>query len=132
MTPQEEAMAVRRALAFVGIVHNFGPQQIGKHLAGLTRRDLEVLTITLAAMVPENATPEGLLAWLRPDERHTRPLSPTTRSHLGLLHRPPLKDHGTHAAYNRHKAHGETPCAECIDGERIYQHQRHLRRKAAA
>lgn len=43
----------------------------------------------------------------------------------------PLLPHGTHAAFNRHKKRGETPCATCIAGERAYQQHRHLRRSGA-
>lgn len=39
-----------------------------------------------------------------------------------------LAPHGTHAAFNRHKAHREHPCAECEQGERKYQSARHRRR----
>jgi hypothetical protein len=31
---------------------------------------------------------------------------------------------GTHAAFARHKARGEDPCAECVIGERAYQRGR--------
>jgi hypothetical protein len=42
-----------------------------------------------------------------------------------------LAPHGTHAAFNRHRAHDETPCRECADGERAYQAERARRRRAA-
>lgn len=45
---------------------------------------------------------------------------------------PELQDHGTHAAFTRHKNHGETPCTDCIEGERQYQADRYERRKVAA
>lgn len=35
---------------------------------------------------------------------------------------------GTHAAYNRHRAHNETPCKACRAGESRYQSARHRRR----
>jgi hypothetical protein len=38
---------------------------------------------------------------------------------------------GSHAAYNRHKAHGEDPCFPCALAERIYQRQRPDRRAGA-
>ena len=43
-----------------------------------------------------------------------------------------LVPHGTHAAFVRHKKAKEDPCVECVDGERAFQAERHLRRKAAA
>ena len=38
---------------------------------------------------------------------------------------------GSHAAHNRHRAHGEPPCGLCTDAERAYQADRHRRRRAA-
>ena len=40
--------------------------------------------------------------------------------------------HGTHAGYNRHKAHGQQPCRDCSLGEKAYQRARHARRKQSA
>lgn len=37
----------------------------------------------------------------------------------------------SHAGFNKHKKRGETPCDECREAERLYQHARHLRRKLA-
>jgi hypothetical protein len=45
--------------------------------------------------------------------------------------RPGTEPCGTHAAYNRHKAHGEDPCFPCALAERIYQRQRPDRRTGA-
>lgn len=39
---------------------------------------------------------------------------------------------GTHAAFTRHKNRGETPCDECVEGERDYQAARYERRKVSA
>lgn len=39
---------------------------------------------------------------------------------------------GTHAAFARHRAHGEQPCEPCVIGEREYQRARHVRRRAKA
>jgi hypothetical protein len=38
-----------------------------------------------------------------------------------------LKPHGTHAAFNRHKKRGETPCLECVEGERAHMRLRQRR-----
>lgn len=43
---------------------------------------------------------------------------------------PELRPHGTHAAFTRHRNRGETPCARCVAGEKQFQAERHLRRKA--
>lgn len=40
-----------------------------------------------------------------------------------------LQPHGTHAAYVRHRSHGEEPCDECKAGESDYQRARHIKRK---
>lgn len=39
-----------------------------------------------------------------------------------------LKPCGTHAAFERHRAHGEQPCQDCIDAEHHYQNHRRRRR----
>jgi hypothetical protein len=36
---------------------------------------------------------------------------------------------GTHAAYNRHRKRGETPCRTCRDGEAAYKRGRRLARR---
>lgn len=45
-----------------------------------------------------------------------------------------LAPHGTHAAFVRHRSHGEEPCDDCRLAERVYQRQRKrsLRARAAA
>ena len=40
--------------------------------------------------------------------------------------------HGTHAAFTRHRYHGEQPCEVCVVGERVYQRERARRRRAKA
>lgn len=42
-----------------------------------------------------------------------------------------LRPCGTHAAFGRHRARGETPCTECTEAEREYQRVRHVQRKRA-
>lgn len=42
-----------------------------------------------------------------------------------------LRPCGTHAAYVRHKAHGEQPCPACEAGERQYHHDYTQQRRAA-
>ena len=37
---------------------------------------------------------------------------------------PPLKPHGTMAAYRRHLRYGQTPCRACTDGVAAYERQR--------
>lgn len=38
---------------------------------------------------------------------------------------------GTHAAYERHRRRSETPCSDCVTGEREYQRARYARRQAS-
>lgn len=42
-----------------------------------------------------------------------------------------LEPHGSHAAYDRHKRRGQTPCPDCRLGERIYNTERKRRNRLA-
>lgn len=72
---------------------------------GLDRADLEALCCVLAAMVPVDV-PVSALAWWR-FPRSTKPAGP--------------QPCGTRAAYKRHKARGEDPCAPCVAAQRQYE-----------
>jgi hypothetical protein len=103
-------------------VRDEGRDAIGHLLATLTPEERWALPVVLAAMVPPGLPVGDLLAWVTWDE-HGHPL--TLPAHL-----PPrrpsagLRPCGTHAAFARHKAHGEPPCAVCTDAERAYQARR--------
>lgn len=45
---------------------------------------------------------------------------------------PRLSPCGTHAAYERHRNHGEYPCEPCRTAESAYQKARYARRKDAS
>lgn len=60
--------AVTRALKFAGLVRDEGPDSLGLYLDKLDRGQLYGLTVALAAMVPEDQTPEDLLAWINNPE----------------------------------------------------------------
>lgn len=62
------------------------------------------------------APPAPPVAVARPRRQRTRPGA--TRQ---------LAPCGTHAAFVRHKAHGEEPDHECVIAERAYQRDRHSR-----
>jgi hypothetical protein len=121
MSPDERAdTAVRDGLELVGLVHEFGQDTIAEFLRARDRPGIEALVVALAAMVPEDRTPDQLLAWLRP----RRPRAKAAPK--------PLRACGTHAAFNRHKALGEPPCDRCVLGERQYQRdQARLQRQRA-
>jgi hypothetical protein len=80
----------------------------------LNANDPAAIAVTLAAMVDIDRTPSDLLAWndaaIKPGGR--RPLP-----------------HGTHAAFNLHRFHGQEPCESCRAGEREYQRARQRRRR---
>jgi hypothetical protein len=84
--------------------------------------DAPAALVVLAAMVDQERTPADLLAWT--DTILTK------RQHHRF--RGQAQPCGTHAAFNRHKATGETPCAACVEGERAYQRTRARRRRLAA
>lgn len=57
------------------------------------------------------------------------------RRRKGVKPRPPLKPHGTMAAWKRHRKRGETPCPKCKAAKaaemRAYRARRKARRQAA-
>lgn len=69
--PTAGTLAAVRALddaqALVCMVRDEGPDAIGRFLDGRKRDTLYALTTVLACMVPDDRTPEELLAWLVPD-----------------------------------------------------------------
>ncbi|MEU4513250.1 hypothetical protein AB0G05_27450 [Nonomuraea wenchangensis] len=97
-------------------VRDDGPDAAAAILATLTPEDRAALPVVMAAMIPIELPSGVLLAW------HTG--TPTNRQGLEPC--------GTHAAYNRHKAHGEDPCDACVVGEQIYQHRHYITTRRAA
>jgi len=102
-------------------VHDEGRDSAGQLLSSLTDTDRWALLIVLAAMVPPDAPVGDLLAWVTWNE-HGHPPGRPART---------LRPCGTHAAFVRHKARGEPPCAACIHAERAYQRARPRRQRAA-
>jgi hypothetical protein len=107
-------------------VHHEGRDSIGHLLATLTPKERWALPVVLAAMVPPDLPVGDLLAWVTWDEQG-HPLTPSAH----LPRRPAvtgLQPCGTHAAFARHKAHGEPACDTCTRAERAY----HARRRRTA
>ena len=59
--------ALDAAIRLVSLVREEGPDGIGEFLDRRTRDGLYGLVTALAAMVPDDQTPEDLLAWLVPN-----------------------------------------------------------------
>lgn len=115
--------AVSDGLELVGLVREYGPDLIEDFLDRRDLPQLYALIIALAAMVPDDVSVDHLLAWIRPKPKEA---PGTTRQ---------LRPHGTHAAFNLHRTHGEEPCAACWTGERLYQRdakRRQVQRRQAA
>lgn len=123
--------ALQRAVLLVGAVHDEGPGEVAQLLTPLDVPDLYALAVTLAALVPVDATPRELLAWndQRPTRRampdpSTQPalfpavaISPATRSsRTGQKLRPC----GTRTAAERHLANGEELDPACEQARRDY------------
>lgn len=104
-------------------------------MLGAAERDLAV--VLAAADLDRAGTPEWTFSWKRGRLHLTCVLpvqavvTPRKRPVLKPAELPTLQPHGTHAAYTRHISRGTIPCQVCVDGEREYQRQRHLRRRAA-
>lgn len=105
---------IAAAMRLVGAVRDEGRDEVNAVMAGV---DLRGLCVTLAAMVPDDRTPSELLEW------NDLPKKP--RSHHAEVPGPRLPQPcGTHAAFVRHKARGETVDPECVSAERKYQRER--------
>lgn len=104
--------AVGDAMTLTAAVHDYDSESVRVVLERSSRSHLHAVIVSLAAMVNVDATPSELLAW---NDTETDPVE--------------LMPHGTHAAFNRHKGRGETPCPSCADGERRYQRLRNRRRR---
>ncbi|WP_406215046.1 helix-turn-helix transcriptional regulator [Streptomyces decoyicus] len=48
----------------------------------------------------------------------------------GALEAPPKRRHGDHAGFAAHKYRGETPCDDCVAGEKAYQANKYARKRA--
>ena len=105
------------ALALVGAVRDQDGDGIAEFLAGLSAGERDALPVILAAMVPDDRTPQDLLSWVTFDELG-RPLPAGAQM---VLWSPPgprrtRKDAhpcGTPGAASRHYANGERPCEAC-------------------
>jgi hypothetical protein len=120
MSPEQ---AIDAGLELVRVVREEGRDAITAWVRKRTRYDLEALTVTLAAMVPEDRSVADLLAWCSPDVQRAERERQLRILRLAQKQRE-VKPHGTHPAFNRHKSRGEEPCDLCIAGERLYQRER--------
>lgn len=126
--------AVGRAARLAGAVHEGGPDDVAAVLCPLNRPELLELAVALAAMVPTDYSPGDLLAW---NDRRYADVEAQFQSPLVLVesakgNRRALQPHGTHAAFNRHRKRGESPCVGCWQGERDFQRERARRRRGVA
>jgi hypothetical protein len=115
-------------MQLVAAVHDYDFLAVEDLLLNPTHLELRGICVALAAMIDPDARPSELLRWNDTDptaDLHVITATPTTpRRHL--------RPHGTHAAYVRHKSHGERPCEKCVEAERTYQCIRGRRRRAEA
>ncbi len=110
MTPSRQGarrveMALPTILELIGAVRDGDARAVARAVDLL---DLPAAVVLLAAMVDDTRTPTDLLAWTE------KPLVPC----------------GSHAAFNRHRSHRETPCEPCAAAEIAYQAARQIRRRA--
>lgn len=134
-----EAM-VPVAMAFVGVVRDQDGEGVGNFLRALSGAEREALPVILAAMVPDDKTPQELLAWVTWDENG----DPLPRDAEMVLYRPrrrkyerkvprQLQPCGTWAAAQRHRAHGEDMCEACKAAAReYYRSQNHRKPREGA
>jgi hypothetical protein len=119
MTITERMVPIACQLA--GHVRAHDKRAIFNLIRDLTPNEAYALVVVLAAMIPTDHTAGQLLAW-------TEQL-PTRAANARVV---ALRPCGTHAAYWRHKANNEPPCADCRQAERAYQRERKQRRHGAA
>lgn len=128
MTPSRQGarrveMALPTILELIGAVRDGDAQAVARAVDLL---DLPAAVVLLAAMVDDTRTPTDLLAWTEdlPSARQAR-----ARRRLTYRGRQ-LAPCGSHAAFNRHRGHRETPCEPCAAAEIAYQAARQIRRRA--
>lgn len=130
MTPQQRGNLARnsinRATELVCLVRDEGADTIGTWLNRLDRQALYGLTVTLAAMVPDDATVDELLAWIEWEPTPV-PINPPCPRPRTL----PIPEHirRAHAAHERARRSGSDIPEDIRDGERIYQALRHAAKK---
>jgi hypothetical protein len=114
--------AVELAPEVICAVRDCDRPTISRLLDPLDRQQLYALVVVLAAAFdPDNTRFRTAVAWADPDPADPHP--------NGAVATQPC---GTHAAFIRHKKRGEEPDRHCVEGERVYQHNRHLRRTGRA
>jgi len=106
--------ALYTAQLLIGAVRDENVADVADALTGLDRERLLELAVSLAALVPYDQSIRELLAWN--DSRYG-----VTGANRRVVR---LRPHGTHAAFVRHRNHGEQPCGDCLSGERLYQRER--------
>ncbi|MGV9742818.1 hypothetical protein [Nocardia farcinica] len=96
MTPEDaEQLAIdatQTAISLTARVREDEPAAIWSHLAGLTREHLHATVIVLAAMVPVDADPERLLAWVDAIAV-TQPTPAQQQRHARLIAAAHARDH---------------------------------------
>lgn len=135
MTPSRQGarrveMALPAILELIGAVRSGDVHEVKTAVDLL---DLPAAVVLLAGMVNDSCTAGDLPAWTD----QLTPLGP-----LLLVPRPPVSYEpllrasrglvpcGSHAAFNRHRSHRETPCEPCAAAETAYQAARQIRRRA--
>jgi hypothetical protein len=122
VTAQRAQASLDRAQHFIGLVRDYDPADSATYLQTLTPEQLWDLPFVLAALVPVDQTPAELLEWCDPERRRReRDLAEQVARQARIT---PLRPHGTHAAYVRHKNRDEQPCDSCVLAERVYQRNR--------
>jgi len=111
--------ALYTAQLLVGAVRDGNAEQVARRIGDLPAQQLRELAVTLAALVPYDNSIRQLLAW-NDEQWHVRGRKVQR-----------LRPHGTHAAYTRHRTHGEPACDECAQAERDYQRVRDRRRRSS-
>jgi len=106
---------IGRAMQLAAAVRDYDALAV-QNLLQVPATEIRAVAVTLAAMVNVDATPTELLAW-------------NDEPALNAGRERGLQPHGTHAAFNRHKSAGESPCAPCVHAERTYQRIRSRRRR---
>lgn len=122
------------ALDLVGLVRGEGDADlIGEAIGVLSEQEAKAAMVVLAAMVPQDRSPQELLAWVTWDE-HGRPLPPDAvmvlYSGAGRRERATgVIECGTAPGYERHRAKGETACDPCREAANAYRRDRRRRQR---
>lgn len=108
---------IPHAVELVGVVRDYGPEDVAAALALVPDGKFDALCVVLAAMVDPDKTLRQLLGWLDTPVQ-SRVFEPQSQRPRGRPSHP--REHGTERGYQQHKSRREMPpCEPCAHAHRV-------------